>query len=302
MGFWILAGVLLLAALIVLEVFRCSRVRFRRLQISLPPEAMGGESRVSILHISDLHTTAATARRLEQLSFLLQGRWDFVLASGDLIDDNSGARPVCDFISRLQSVHGTYAVLGNHDYFHIPHCGLLKWIRIFTSVAVLGRQERFYVPNDVQTLSDSVESSGIKLMINQVESGKFPGGDRFQVFGIDDPSTERDKPEELYGEVDRDALRLVITHSPKRIGLLAPLAPSLVLCGHTHAGQLRLPLLGAFTTHSDAGRRACSGLVEMDGLRVHISPGFGAGRFFPWRFMARCEVTEITLIAADREK
>ncbi|MFC1544889.1 metallophosphoesterase [Gemmatimonadota bacterium] len=281
------------------EIWRSGRIRFRRHEIKLKASDLGGAAKIRILHLSDLHITRASGNKLDQIAFLLEQQWDFVMVSGDLIDDDSGIFPVCAFLSRLNAAYGKYAVLGNHDYHLVRSRNPLHWVKVFVAVAILGKPENYCVPNDIGLLARTLEEQGIKLLRNELAEGELSGGGRFQVFGIDDPSTGRDDPVPLYPLAGQQALRLVMTHSPRRIGLLEKLQPAIVLCGHTHGGQIRLPFFGALATHSDAGRKTCSGLVKMDGCRVHISPGFGTGHLFPLRFLAQAEVTEIILKASE---
>lgn len=289
------------AVLLALEAWRSSRIGFRRLGIPLltGPQWEGGDTR--ILHLSDLHMTAGTVYKLDRISFLLATRWDFVMVSGDLIDDDSGIEPVCAFLGGLDAAYGKFAVLGNHDYTHVRGRNPLEWLKVFCYSAANGDCELVCKANDIDRLAGSLQNNGVRLLRNELAWGEVPGRGGFQVFGVDDPSTGRDSPASLYQGVRDDALRLVLTHSPTRIGALSPLEPELVMCGHTHGGQIRLPGIGAIVTHSDAGRNGCMGLVEMDGCRVHISPGVGTGRLFPLRLFCGAEVTEIVLKASRHD-
>ncbi|MBW7995270.1 MAG: hypothetical protein FVQ81_01615 [Candidatus Glassbacteria bacterium] len=288
-------------ALAAWEVWRSTRIGFRRLEIPLQSHTCRNRGAVRILHLSDLHITASLRHKLDRIESLLDGEWDFVMISGDLIDNDSGIDPVSDFLGRLKASCGKFAVLGNHDYLDSIAGNPLKWVRAFWHALLNRKSDELHVANDINRLVGCLEERGVRLLRNELAEGEIPGAGPFQVFGIDDPATDRDRPAEVSADVNPDALRLVLTHAPIRLGPLARFAPELIMCGHTHGGQIRLPLLGAILTHSDAGRRSCSGLVELDGCRVHISPGVGAGRLFPLRFFSKAEVTEIVLKASDRD-
>ena len=283
------------AGLLGYEIWRCRKIGFRTLRVEAADFTTENFPPLSILHLSDLHLTATTVSRLEQLVFLAERKWDFVLISGDLIDDDSGIEPVCDFLGKLKADYGKFAVLGNHDFKCIRGGAFPGWINVFFRAVILGRSHGLGVANDVERLEHSLAASGVQLLRNEAASADVDGAGEVQIFGVDDPSTGRDRPEQLYSMKNPRALRLVLTHSPKSIAKLIPLQPELVLCGHTHAGQIRLPAFGALATRSDAGRKSCHGLVEIDGCRLHISPGIGAGRLFPLRLLARPEVTELII-------
>ncbi len=291
---WIIALLALLA--LGWEVRRGRKVRFRRLELAPAGSGNdGGGPSLRLLHLSDLHLRDSHLRLLQQLAPLEQGEWDFIFITGDLIDDDSGITPVAEFLSRLRSRHGCYAVLGNHDYLMFKAGNPLQWLRIFLGAALRGRSHEFAGQNDIPRLIESLERAGVKVLRNSQWRGKLADGSPFQLFGLDDPSTGRDDPAPLYPLFDPAAVRMVLMHSPDRLEKLRPLRPHLVLCGHTHGGQVRLPWVGALVTASDAPPGAASGLVRLGGLRVFISPGIGAGRIFPFRLLAPPEVTEISL-------
>jgi len=284
-----------LALAVVLEILRNRKVRFRTLRI--PSEyaaALNEKAEIGILHISDIHLTSSTLHRLKPLERLAEKQWDFIFITGDLIDDESGIEPVCEALGRLRARYGKYAVLGNHDYICFRARNIFQWFRVLI-YPVTGSPPSFCAKNDIEPLADCLEQNGIKLLRNQLEEGVTESGGKFQIIGIDDPSTERDKPYGLYQFVNEDAFRLVIMHSPRRLQAIHLFKPDLVLCGHTHGGQIRLPFFGALSTHSDASRRESSGLVFLGGCRVHISPGIGSGSVLPIRILSQPEITEIIL-------
>ncbi len=285
----------MLTLAVALDIFRNRKIRFRTLRI--PSEYSGssnGKSGFRILHVSDIHLTSSTMQRLKPFENLAETKWDFVLITGDLIDDDSGIEPVCKALGRLEAKYGKYAVLGNHDYICFSAKNFYQWVRILIN-AFFKLPTSFCSSNDIEHLAACLKENGITLLQNQLEERVSENGEKFQIIGIDDPSTDRDKPAGLYSSVNEDAFRLVIMHSPCRLRAIRPFKPEIVLCGHTHGGQICFPLFGALSTQSDASRRKSSGLVYLEGCRVHISPGIGAGRIVPFRIFAPPEITEIVL-------
>jgi predicted MPP superfamily phosphohydrolase len=84
-------------------------------------------------------------------------------------------------------------------------------------------------------------------------------------------------------------------HSPDAAPELAALGYDLMVFGHTHGGQVRLPMVGALVTNSHVPRRLASGLVRMGKSYAHISPGLGTSKYAPFRFLCRPEATILEL-------
>jgi hypothetical protein len=68
-----------------------------------------------------------------------------------------------------------------------------------------------------------------------------------------------------------------------------------MVAGHTHGGQVRLPLVGALVTNCSMPRRLVSGLIRMGETVLHTSPGLGTSKFAPFRFCCRPEATILEL-------
>jgi predicted MPP superfamily phosphohydrolase len=84
-------------------------------------------------------------------------------------------------------------------------------------------------------------------------------------------------------------------HSPDSAPEIAACGYPFVVAGHTHGGQVRLPLVGALVTNSHLPRRLVSGLIRMGGSFVHVSPGLGTSKYAPFRFLCPPEATLLEL-------
>ncbi len=84
-------------------------------------------------------------------------------------------------------------------------------------------------------------------------------------------------------------------HSPDPAPEIAALGYDLAVYGHTHGGQVRMPIVGALITNSDVPRRIVSGLVRFGRSYAHISPGLGTSKYAPFRFLCRPEATLLEL-------
>lgn len=90
------------------------------------------------------------------------------------------------------------------------------------------------------------------------------------------------------------ATTILLAHSPDAIHEAVEEGVDLVLSGHTHGGQVRLPLIGPLYANTDLGRAYHQGLFRFDGTWLYITRGVGT-RAFPVRFLCPPEVTLITL-------
>ncbi len=125
-------------------------------------------------------------------------------------------------------------------------------------------------------------------------------GQLLAVAGVDDPHLRRDRYADIAGRPDRSAaLRLGITHSPEPRVLDAFAADGydLVLAGHTHGGQLRLPGYGAIVTNCDLDRSRARGASRWGArMWLHVSAGLGTSPYAPVRFACPPEASLLTLV------
>ena len=114
--------------------------------------------------------------------------------------------------------------------------------------------------------------------------------------GTDDAHLRRDRYGLVAGPVS--GFGLGITHTPQRALLRAfeRDGHGLVLAGHTHGGQLRVPGLGPLVTNCDLQRSRARGLTRGEGGWLHVSAGLGSSPYLPVRFCCRPEATLLELV------
>lgn len=240
-------------------------VRLNRFELCFAhlPAAFDG---FSLLFLSDMHfdgnprLTRAIARAVDGVEA------DLCLFGGDFrFGMYSPAAKALDqteaVLAAIRSREGCYAVLGNHD----------SWLMV-----------------------ERLESAGLRMLVN--EAVVFTrNGERLWLAGVDDPHFYRAADfGRAMATVPRNEFCTVLCHTPEARERAARRGADLFLCGHTHAGQIRLPLVGALSSHSSAPRRFNAGLWGHNGMTGYTSPGVGSSGIFV-RFNCPPEVALITL-------
>jgi predicted MPP superfamily phosphohydrolase len=193
---------------------------------------------------------------------------DMVLITGDLASFHTQwVLQIPDILQKLSSRYGTYVVPGNHD-----HC--------------YGRQ----------ALMKNLQSVGITVLKNQhVSVGSKECS--IQLIGIDDPATYRDETEEVLEKLPREGMRILMCHSPDGIRPAIREKVPLILTGHTHGGQIRLPFIGALFLPTREEREFDKGWFRQSQSWIYVSRGLGnAG--FPVRLFCPREVAMVTLTSS----
>jgi predicted MPP superfamily phosphohydrolase len=304
------------AAFYALVVER-TRVQLDRFTVStaaagLPPQG------ITILHLSDFHFRAGgrvQARKVAQAKRLLAGlHYDLVALTGDLIHDAAGFSQALALIGALSPRLGAFACPGNHDYSEYSvwgvfgHTGrqgegarqaarsdLLEALRKLTDFArKLVRNELVRLPvvfNDVSAMNTELRTQGVLPLVNQAVRVQAGGAD-FWVAGVDDLTEGRPDLAAALAGVPDGALLLLLAHNPDI--WLDPLVErtGLVLSGHTHGGQVRLPGLGAAHTQgTHLSRRRPAGWFQRGDTRLFVSRGLGES--IPLRFGVRPQIALI---------
>jgi uncharacterized protein len=261
-----------------------------RLRRETVPALEPGRPPLTVLHLSDLHLTAADGRRVEFLRRLAEEPADLVVLTGDLLGEPEGLDPVLDVLGRFRPALGACAVLGSNDYF-APR--FHNWLGYFRGPSSR-RRRPVTSRNAWRELVAGLEGLGWAVLSNR--RGRL--GD-VELAGMDDPHIRRDDPRVAAppgGEAAR--LRVGVVHSPYRRALDAfeRNGYPLLLAGHTHGGQVRLPGIGALVTNCDLPRTRVRGLSRWGDSWLHISAGLGTSKYAPFRFACRPEASLLTVV------
>jgi uncharacterized protein len=262
--------------------YRLRRQRVQALEPGQPP--------LTVLHLSDLHLTAADTRRMRFLERLAAEPVDLVVLTGDMLGEPGALEPVLDSLGRFRPRLGAVAVLGSNDYWAPRFRNPLTY---FTGPS--SRRHRRGGRNPWRELVEGLEARGWTVLSNR--RGRL--GD-VELAGMDDPHIRHDDPGVAVppnGEVPA-SLRLGVVHSPYRRALdaFAGNGYDLVLAGHTHGGQVRLPGVGALVTNCDLPRDRVRGLSRWGSSWLHVSAGLGTSKYAPFRFACRPEASLLEVV------
>jgi hypothetical protein len=135
---------------------------------------------------------------------------------------------------------------------------------------------------------------GVRFLLNDARA-MVRDGQRLWLVGVDDPHYYRSHNlEEAFKTVPPGEFAVFVAHTPELYRDAARFGARLYLCGHTHAGQVCLPLVGAVFTHTKASRRLLHGVWEHQGMSGYTTAGAGVSGL-DVRFGCRGEVVCLTL-------
>jgi uncharacterized protein len=266
-------------------------VRHWTLRHATLPVLSAGAAPLRILHISDLHMTPHQRSKQRWLAGLADLRPDFVVTTGDNLAHQQAVPAVLRALQPLMTLPGVF-VFGSNDYYGPRPKNPVRYL---THTHKPGRG----VPLPWTDLRAAFVEHGWRDMTN-TRRQLTVAGRRVVVAGVDDPHLRRDRYQQIAGRADPLAdLRLALTHSPEPRVLDAFAADGydLVLAGHTHGGQLRLPGYGAIVTNCGLDRSRARGVSRWGAHTwLHVSAGLGTSPFAPVRFACPPEASLLLLV------
>jgi predicted MPP superfamily phosphohydrolase len=175
---------------------------------------------------------------------------DLVLFGGDYVNmqlfggGRVPPRAIARILSGIKAPLGILAVLGNHDYDY-----------------------------DQRAVTEALWASGITVLEHDDYTVQFQDHS-IQIVGIPDAHVARPEAYSLLAALSPDRPTIVLAHDPVWFGHL-PAGPHLMLAGHTHGGQIRLPGIGIVRKSTRAPRRWCHGLTKERGQYLYVTSGIG---------------------------
>ncbi|MDX1925694.1 MAG: metallophosphoesterase [Pirellulaceae bacterium] len=263
--------------LIVDDKFRrCAKLPFNQItQLEVThkelelPRAIDGIAGLKIGHISDIHLTGKMSQDYYHFAIdrLLEGKPDLVVIAGDIIDYARCLPWLEPVFKRLEAPLGCSYVLGNHD-------------------RRLG---------DVTPVVTQLQQLGLHDLGEQDWRVELPSGAKLWLTGNERPWFKRQKHESLETPpvVEPNELRIGVSHSPDQIGWARRQRLDLMLAGHTHGGQIRIPLVGPLVAPSHYGSQFASGVFYLKPTLMHVSRGLSG--VHPFRWFCPPEISILTL-------
>ncbi len=245
---------------------------------------------LTILHLSDTHMTRWTSHLkawIKALAGRLGNSVDLVLMTGDMIDENAGIPVVLEALKPLRARLGRFYVLGSHDLFVSSHQGYLKYL----SASIMAPPPQ---KTRIEELEVGLRGQGWIALTNRTELLDTAGG-RVRLAGVDDPYLGRHSTSHI-ARAEGECAAIALVHAPDVVSEWALNGFDLILGGHTHGGQLRLPGWGSLVTNCRLPNALSQGLHRIGHSWLHVSPGLGQSRFSPIRFWCRPEATLLRLM------
>ena len=270
---WKAAVLLCLCLSLYATIVEPAQLCVRQYTLTLPhwPSSLNGLKLVLIsdLHFGALHIDTDKLRQIVKKANAQNA--DLILLLGDYVCAGNGnclVKPD-EFTSELAGLRaklGVYAVLGNHDWWYNGH--------------------------DVRTSLQSahitvLENAAISLDKNQTH---------FWLLGLEDSWTRSPSVPATLTHINLTTPVIAMTHNPDIFPHL-PINFSIMVAGHTHGGQVSLPLLGPIVVPSDNGTRYAKGIITENNKMLFVTSGIGTS-VLPVRFLVPPEISVLTLTSA----
>ena len=245
----------------------------RRLEVVRPeltlPRLAAAFDGYRIVQIGDLHLDDwSKPERLDRIAVMVnEERPDLVVVTGDFASYSArrlDTGRLVGALRRLSAPDGVLAILGNHDYL-----------------------------TDAKLIRQCIREAGLTELINEVVTLER-GGSELHVAGIDDVMEGRSRLDLVLGELPESGAAVLLAHEPDFADVAAATGRfDLQLSGHSHGGQVRVPLLGRAVL-PPFSQRYTRGLHRVGGMLVYTNRGLGTVHA-RLRFGCRPEITALTL-------
>lgn len=229
-----------------------------------------------IVQISDFHNTKSKRLAKDLVKEIKNQKPDIIVLTGDLIDANKEHMDISiDFIKEINNTAPIYFVTGNHE----------------ASI------------NDYSELKNKLEENNVTILDNESQVIKKKSSE-INIIGISDPTMKHSHYETdeniIEFELDsidynKDNYTILLSHRPELFEIYVDNDINLVLTGHAHGGQIRIPfIVGLIAPNQGLFPKYTNGKIEQDDTTMIVSRGIG-NSILPFRINNRPELVLITL-------
>lgn len=269
----ILITLVLLLILVILDSSRLKIVSYR-----LENEKIEKPLRIAL--ITDLHSCRYGTNQ-EKLVQAVEGQQpDIILLGGDIFDDEVPHQNSRIFLIRMAQKYPCFYVSGNHEFWS----------------------------GEIETLKDWIRDQGITVLEGDCQTFEA-NGSAVNLCGIDDPTyigkeETKTQAEHAYLSADPTKFTLLLTHRPELTDLYRENGFDLVLAGHTHGGQWRIPgiLNGLFAPDQGLFPKYAGGAYKLGNTMMIVSRGLARESTLVPRIFNRPELVVIDLLPEAAEK
>ena len=228
------------------------------------------ETPVRLVVLTDLHSCRYGARQKHLLSAVAAGEPDAVLLAGDIVDDKMAEENAWITMSALAEAYPCYYVTGNHEW-----------------------------RTDAERICDEMSELGITVL--RGDSAELVVGEMvLTICGLDDPDAGlwQEQWERLEETVEGDAFTVLLSHRPERVEDYEGLGADLVVAGHAHGGQWRIPgvLNGLLAPHQGLFPPYAGGMYPLEETTMVVSRGLARESTLVPRIFNRPEMVLIDLL------
>ena len=213
------------------------------------------ENPVKIAFISDLHGNWYGENQKTLIKAIDKQNPDLVLFGGDIFDDKISYKESEETISILSKKYKCYYVSGNHEY----------WSK------------------DIENIFNIIKSYGVTILSGDVETIEI-NGQIINICGLDDPDdyvymsdgiSIEEQIKTVNEKVNRDYYTILLSHRPEYYDLYSRYGFDLVLSGHAHGGQWRIPLIlnGLYAPNQGLFPKYAGGVYDYEGGSMVVSRG-----------------------------
>ncbi|MDP4159905.1 MAG: metallophosphoesterase [Bacillota bacterium] len=236
------------------------------------PTSLEGKT---ICQLSDLHLETLRINPEQIKQTVMTKKPDLLVITGDIISTRTDLDKLRSYLEGLKGTYGNFVVMGNNDYSHFSRTLFKHYLQQFQSIGWTPLlNQAFLLPN-------------LNLW----------------VIGVDDPATAHDDVDLAYRNVISSQqpapFRLVLAHSTDCLDDVAEYGADLLLTGHTHGGQIRLPGLQPLITNTYLGDHGIyEGYHVINAVPLYINRGLGES-VIPLRLNVPPEIAFFTLHRGD---